>query len=248
MCLWIHIPVFVKNFHGKQQHEVAPVVLCRSMHPVVKLHKWACQYTGLHRAFQGVHGSQEQVCATNASQWYIPMNNYSACRAIQCGARSGSPQLHISTVYNQTTKQLAWVTKSSIFMYRILKPFILSEPVRIKGQSLFREVSDWKCAVNRRNWRTRYWTCYVINSSSSSVKAESIPAVEKEAAVEILEAVVEVEKEVAELSKWSSWYSDSSVSSLFLFTVGQEVEWEVELHVGLLSLHLNSESCLLIAF
>ena len=61
MCLRIHLPVFIDNFHGRQQ--VAPVDLdvqwsadsCKSC-------TWACQYTGTHRAFQAVHGSREQWC------------------------------------------------------------------------------------------------------------------------------------------------------------------------------------------
>ena len=63
MCLCIHLPVFF---------EVALVVLASHC----KSRTWACQYTGMHEAFQDVHGSWEPGCDKCRVKRWVHMCTY----------------------------------------------------------------------------------------------------------------------------------------------------------------------------
>ena len=69
-------------------HPCCSVSTCSCKSPT-----WAHQYTGIHRAFQDVHGSQEPGCdKRGVNNRYCYSTRRDRCHD-QCGACSGSPQL-----------------------------------------------------------------------------------------------------------------------------------------------------------
>ena len=70
-----------------------------SSHPCCSECTWACQYTEIHGAFQGIHESQEpgcDKCGVNdkcIDSIILHVGGGGGCFHDQCGACSGSPQL-----------------------------------------------------------------------------------------------------------------------------------------------------------